>query len=80
MTMKTTEQLQKVVTESGFDQIKAQTHNFELMNMNKLFKDYPFRSLISNFTKNVITPTFRFGWAIVLVFTQENAQYFFIFS
>lgn len=56
MTMKTTEQLQQFVTESGFDEIKAQTHNFELMNMNKLFKDYPFRSLISNFTKNVITP------------------------
>lgn len=56
MTMKTTEELQAFVTESGFDEINTQTYNFELMNMNKLFKDYPFRSLIRNFTKNVINP------------------------
>lgn len=56
MTMKTTEELQEFVTDSGFDEIKTQTYNFELMNMKNLFKDYPFRSLMRNFTKNVINP------------------------
>jgi SAM-dependent methyltransferase len=56
-------QLKSALQTTGFYSIDHVTHDFDLMNLPILFKDYPLRYLLGNFVKNVAKPPAHFGSA-----------------
>lgn len=56
MVMDTSESLGDKLIKVGFENVKSESKEFELMNLKILFKDYKPKSLFSNFAKNILTP------------------------
>lgn len=56
MTMHTTKHLQTQLLKAGFNDVKSELKEFELMNLKILFNEYSPRLLFYNFFKNIVTP------------------------
>jgi len=67
--MQTTKDLAKVLVISGFQQVKLDTSDFELMKFKNLSLEYGLRRLFTNFLKNTLIPQYRFeahsAWYLV---------------
>ena len=76
MRMYKTSQLNSALKLSGFHSTELVVHDFDLMNLSILFKDYPLIFLLGNFVKNVLKPPAHFGCVSSIYLASRTMRIF----
>ncbi|HEU0187895.1 MAG TPA: class I SAM-dependent methyltransferase [Gallionellaceae bacterium] len=73
------DQLEIKLREAGFHHIESIEHDFDLMKLSVLFKDYRPQYLFSNFLRNVVSPPPHFSGISSRYLFSRTSQIFFFF-